>query len=102
MARLIDADVLKSFLLDIESTTKDKKVNDTVNLVLHDAMIKFIDEQPTAYNIDKVVESLEENSVMRANSKTFYDNPQKGEYVDEVVLLNKAIEIVKAGGVNEI
>lgn len=60
-----------------------------------------IDDIPTAYDIDKVVEELEENSVMRANSKDFYDNPQNGEYVDEVVLLSRAIEIVKRGGKNE-
>lgn len=51
--------------------------------------------------INKVVEKLEENSVMRANSKAFYDNPQNGEYVDEVVLLSKAIEIIKAGVRND-
>lgn len=85
--RLIDADVLKSFLLDIESTTKDKKVNDTVNLVLHDAMIKFIDEQPTAYDIDMVVAELE------TAREDYFD-----DYQSAVVYgLTLAIEIIMRG-----
>lgn len=63
-----------------------------------DVIQDCIEKIPTSYNIDNVVEDLEENSVMRANTKAFYDNPQNGEYVDEVVLLMRAIEIVKAGG----
>ena len=44
---------------------------------------------------EKIVEKLDESSVLRPNSKEFYNNPQNGEYVDNVVLLRDAIEIVK-------
>ena len=44
---------------------------------------------------EKIIEKLEENSVLRPNSKEFYNNPQSGEYVDNVVLFRDAIEIVK-------
>ena len=44
---------------------------------------------------EKIIEKLEENSVLRPNSKEFYNNPQNGEYVDNVVLFRDAIEIVK-------
>lgn len=43
----------------------------------------------------KIVEKLDESSVLRPNSKEFYNNPQNGEYVDNVVLFRDAIEIVK-------
>ena len=44
---------------------------------------------------EKIIEKLEESSVLRPNSKEFYNNPQNGEYVDNVVLFRDAIEIVK-------
>lgn len=44
---------------------------------------------------EKIIEKLEENSVLRPNSKEFYNNPQNGDYVDNVVLFRDAIEIVK-------
>ena len=44
---------------------------------------------------ENIIEKLEESSVLRPNSKEFYNNPQNGEYVDNVVLFRDAIEIVK-------
>lgn len=38
---------------------------------------------------------------MVATSKEFYDNPQKGDFVETVVTLDDAIEIVKVGGTDE-
>ena len=44
---------------------------------------------------ENIIEKLEESSVLRPNSKEFYNNPQNGEYVDNVALFRDAIEIVK-------
>ena len=49
-----------------------------------------INSQPTAYNVDKVVEQLEE--------KSYYIDIETDR---EVVNLNEAIEIVKRGGLDE-
>ena len=43
---------------------------------------------------EKILERLDEASVLRANSKEYFNNPQNGEYVDDVVLLKDAIKIV--------
>lgn len=53
-----------------------------------------IDNQPTAYDIDKVVEQLEE---IRPEEDCF-DNAE--EYKHALSRHNKIIEIVKGGGVN--
>lgn len=50
-----------------------------------------IQEQPTAYDVDKVVEQLEETKAYM-----LYENMNA-----DVKWIDKAIEIVKAGGKNE-
>ena len=50
-----------------------------------------IQEQPTAYDVDKVVERLEETKAYM-----LYENMNA-----DVKWIDKAIEIVKAGGKNE-
>ena len=62
-------------------------------------MEKLIKEQPTAYNVEKVAAGLEESTIMMANSKEFWDDPQSGKYVSEVIPIEKAIKIVRNGGV---
>lgn len=89
--RLIDADALKNTLLKYNYTTA------------HNQIFRYIDEQPTAYDVDKVVEQLEEE---RELSYSDFDR-----YVDEVSScldaeyddffhrgLERALEIVKGGG----
>lgn len=43
---------------------------------------------------DWMREQMKENSAMRVNSKKFYDNPQDGQYVDEVVLVENMDSII--------
>lgn len=43
---------------------------------------------------EKILDQLDEASVLRANSKEYFNNPQNGEYVDDVVLMKDAIKIV--------
>lgn len=51
------------------------------------SIAKMVDEQPTAYDVDKVVERLEVNSMYA------------DEEVGAVVMLDNAVELVKFGGI---
>lgn len=55
-----------------------------------------IQEQPTAYDIDKVVEELEKSSKW-VNETNEYCDDDGNDYIP----LSKAIEIVKQGGVGK-
>ena len=82
---LIDADKLQ------EDLEKVKKESATFVDILH--IIEFqivVDAQPTAFNVDKVVEQLEKES--------YYIDIETDR---EVVNLNEAIEIIKRGGRDE-
>ena len=89
MGRLIDADKV------VEHLEKVKK--ESASLVDMAHILGFqsvIDIQPTAYDLDKVVKQLE---------KAVNDIPLQYEYnYDKGVIdgISKAIEIVKAGGVD--
>lgn len=72
--RLIDADVFEKFI----------RKNCTDSLV--DLWCELVRRQPTAYDVDKVVEQLEKESYQE-----FCDS-------ERIVIMADAIEIVKAGG----
>lgn len=76
--RLIDADTLKDTLLKHRYTTE------------HNQIFRYIDEQPTAYDADKVVEQL--------NEKATLSRPIGWSKSYEIVTLKDVIEIVKRGG----
>lgn len=97
MPRLIDADALIKHFATIQ------KQEDAIGLDFV-AIIDEIKEQPTAYDVDKVVEQLEEE---RELSYADFDR-----YVDEVSScldaeyddffhrgLERALKIVKGGGI---
>ena len=89
--RLIDADGLVTKILE-----EHKKAEDTYDLCVDEVkdilcgIVSLIDEQPTAYDPDKVVEQLLAVSFER------YGNYGMGG--QKVVALDDVIEIVKAGG----
>lgn len=83
MGRLIDADALKK---DLKSVTLSNGTLVNTNAVLY-----LLEEYPTAYDVDKVVEQLEE---LRKEC----EDPLQ-DY-DPNYFINKAIEIVKGGGIN--
>ena len=85
MGRLIDADALKNI---IESEKND---NDEMCRMCIESTKEIIDEQPTAYDPDKVVEQLET-----------YSNADEAEQLGTipVVELEDAFKIVKGGGVD--
>lgn len=64
------------------------------------AMIDVIKEQPTAYSVDKVVVELDENA-SRYTKK--YNTPYGNNGYKDVkaISVNRAIEIVKQGGVSD-
>lgn len=63
------------------------------------SILDFIDAQPTAYDVDKVVEQLEDLKsrvpVNRVLDDIINDKPKE---LGMLIAYDKAIEIVKAGG----
>ena len=82
MSRLIDADKLIEDVLNSMPTGSARGV-----------FRAFIDEQPTAYDIDKVVKGLEEKSQLA--------RPVGWVYPYEIILTKDVMKIVKRGGINE-
>lgn len=85
MSRLIDA---------------DKIIDSLGNSDMDFAIGAVIDEQPTVFDVDKVVERLEEEKkrafklCLGAN-----DSTQRLKYIEKEQTIALAIEIVKGGGV---
>ena len=82
--RLIDADKL---IKKIDGYTRTNNVEFNIACKY---IIEVVKEQPTAFDVDKVVEQLEKES--------YYTDIETDR---EVVNLNKASEIVKVGGTDE-
>ena len=100
MSRLIDANKLIKY---IEKSRKENPHNDIKIAINHSFehfhCIKLVNEQPTAYDVDKVVEQLEKNHFH--TDATFDDDGYCNDDSEEVVNLNEAIEIIKRGGIDE-
>lgn len=79
--RLIDADSLKKFLTKLYEAGAP-----------YDGIIELLDKQPTAYDVDKVVEQLENRVLDTTDSLTGIG--AKWAY-------KGAINIVKVGGTND-
>lgn len=93
MGRLIDADELID-ILGFEDTQEERDKNVGEIITLED-----IDRIPTAYDPDKVVEQLEDRkSLMLETFKISESDIDRGR----IYGMDKAIEIVKAGGTDEV
>lgn len=81
--RLIDADKIdfEKVFIGASDFAKDTR----------EAAQKLIEEQPTAYDVDKVVERLEE--------KSFVPGDRIGVSDVKIIMSKKAVEIVKSGGI---
>lgn len=66
---------------DAEETELAKRILSDVQTVL--------EKQPTAYNVDKVVEQMETNSMYTHES------------IEPYIVLDDAIEIIKSGGIGQ-
>ena len=83
MSRLIDADKFLDFIKsELKQDRTDEKHLENIICVLENL--------PTAFDVDKVVEQLEKES--------YYIDIETDR---EVVNLNEAIEIIKRGGIDE-
>lgn len=91
--RLIDADDFLEKIGDLENWCKDDRKRG-----LEQDMC-MIHEQPTAYDVDKVAKQLGESS--HWTESTYDEDGYSNDDSEEVVLLYKALKIVKAGGLNE-
>lgn len=97
--RLIDADELILHLNDFMLQQSPIDIQDIesihVSTVIQDC-INAVEEQPTAYDVDKVIEEIEE---WTARINVIIDKSGKTGQVD-VIGSNKAIKIVEGGGVS--
>lgn len=82
---LIDADALKK---DLKLVTLSNGTLVNTNAVLH-----LLEEYPTAYDVDKVVEQLKKRSEEYNSGVRLHGKPEE-------MLTDEAIEIVKGGGVD--
>ena len=83
--RLIDADKLLETLQDLEPHCDNKQYENGMLKMLRYYMPQIINDEPTAYSVDKVVEEL-------SNA-----DPQEMMSEEQRNVLNYAIEIVKQG-----
>ena len=95
--KLIDADALKK---DLKSVTLSNGTLVNTNAVLY-----LLEEYPTVYDVDKVVEQLEKR--IRTHEHCIEYEKKNGTITEEfqqrkaVEVLKEAIEIVKGGGMND-
>ena len=105
--RLVDADKL---IEDIEKLNLElfeefkyadsggmKITSNAQMYIICESVLPRIKEQPTAYNVDKVIEQLEKSHFH--TESTFNDDGYCNDDSEEVVNLNEAIEIVRRGGI---
>ncbi len=103
--RLIDADNLILHLSDfmMQESPIDVQDIESINVcAVIKECIKAVEERPTAYDVDKVVEQLEEEKECAYADFEFYakDINLDEEYDDYYHCgLSRAIDIVKRGGV---
>lgn len=104
MSRLIDADLL---MRKCEKWLKPKAPDEDEMVSVADIAVSTlmeIEEQPTAYDVDKVVEELEEELKLADDEKArcIKENPMQFDEAKGYARgMACAIEIVKRGGVDE-
>lgn len=90
MGRLIDADLLKDNIIKCLKPLDPEEEMIDVDVALVSTLME-IDGQPTAFDVDKVIEQLEDRSALA--------RPVGWSKAYEIIMLKDAIEIVKGGGV---
>ena len=92
MGRLIDADKLLETLQDLEPHCENKDYEYGMLNTMRYYMPKIINDEPTVFDVDKVVEQLE--SLRNAEEDYYYAS------CNDVIDIEDAIEVVKGGGVD--
>ena len=101
--RLIDADALLE-QYNLKDATKygnkdaEQQAHSYSTMMLYE-IADMIEDAPTAYDVDEVVEKLEE--VKNKDTEIALDEAQKERCFWYAQGMNRAIEIVKGGGVDE-
>ena len=101
--RLIDADaLLEQYNLNDATKYGNKDAKQQAHsystMMLYE-IADMIEDAPTAYDVDEVVEKLEE--VKNKDTEIALDESQKERCFWYAQGMNRAIEIVKGGGVDE-
>lgn len=98
--RLIDVDeLLKTFNVNSDGRRIPEKDCDNFDITISLKEIKrIIREQPTAYDVDKVVEELNKIKKYNLNLADMMIDIQENGTNRHFICLEDAIEIVKAGG----
>lgn len=99
--RLIDADELIKILEEYANDKDSQAIygEERLRLILGDCKIE-IEKFPTAYDVDKVVERLEEMRLKREEQlRACVDNDMADYLRCKMSAIAEAIEIVKFGGI---
>ena len=107
MCRLIDADVLLEHIKKLECHAENKKYEQGLNDFLQCYFPQIIDNQPTAFDKEKVVEQLEEKTDFLKDRTKYGNNDaeqQEKSYSTMMIyevsdFVEDLIDIVKKGGV---
>lgn len=96
--RLIDADKLLDVLDKVEQDCENACIIPSWSMAVEE-----IKRQPTAYDVDKVVEKLEtaRDGYSTAQLMTATNDELVKRFIAKEKAMNLSIEIVKAGGKNE-
>lgn len=92
-------------LIDADKLIEDIHKRNYISKALSEIFETIIDEQPTAYDVDKAVEQLEKK--IQTHECCIEYEKKNGTITEEfqqrkaVEALKDAIEIVKAGGIDE-
>ena len=101
MGRLIDADKLLETLQDLEPHCENKDYEYGMLNTMRYYMTKIINDEPTVFDVDKVVEQLESELRLadKEKERCARKNPLQFDSAKGYAMgLSNAIEIVKAGG----
>lgn len=103
--RLIDADLFEKKIKAVAQGQATSLMPDMVELSV-ETIVKTLDEVPTAYNVDKVLEQLEDKvkeydeRIEKRKGPTFFDEIERIKQFDERAWgIEIAIVIVKGGGI---
>ena len=99
MGRLIDADKLLETLQYLEPHCENKDYEYGMFSTMRYYMPKIINDEPTVFDVDKVVEQLEELKILVPVNRILDDIVnEKPKELGMLIAYSKAIEIVKGGG----
>ena len=83
--RLIDADALLEHIKKLECHAENKKYEQGLNDFLQCYLPQIIDNQPTAYDVEKVVAEIEE----------YYEEAEQHRFASAI---SDIVEVVRNGG----